>query len=46
MSLEQAHSQGVFTPQEGVLMSSVMLYRSSGLALLPGVVLVIEGGSL
>jgi hypothetical protein len=39
LSLEPAHEQGVITPQEGVLMSSVTMYRASGLALLLGAVL-------
>src|SRR5215469_3814551 len=44
--LEQAHGQGVITPQEGVRMSSVTLYRASGLALLLGAVLFIVGNIL
>jgi len=46
VSFEQAHEQGVITPQEGVFMSSVTLYRASGLALLLGAVLAIIGSIL
>jgi hypothetical protein len=46
VSLEQAHEQGVIIPREGVRMSSVTLYRASGLALLLGAVLFIVGSIL
>jgi hypothetical protein len=46
VSLFQAQGQGVITPQEGVLMSTVTLSRASGLALLLGAVLFYVGSIL